>query len=138
MARKKEMAVGFFRTARPDGKAKCFPILDETLRHSEPFKALSPAARWLYLEMVEKYGKERKAKRTVRRDLQTEAVTDWFFMPYDYAQEVTGFSRGTVSRSIKELEQAQFISVWRGQNRKSMSRYAFNRNWQRKLSPDSV
>ena len=131
MPRKKQKPLGFWQTAEPDNLEKSVIIKGRSLLRSEQYKALKPAARCVYDELILQYGLARAKNKTIRHELQGPALSDFFKVTQSDLVDNTGISRCSVIRALQELEAAHFIVIWHGQSRKVASQYAFSLNWRR-------
>lgn len=129
MPRRKQKPLGFWQTAEPDNLEKSFIIKGRSLLHSEQYKALKPAARCVYDELILQFGHAKAKGRTIRHELQGPALSDFFIITQSDIADNTGIPLRTVIRALQELEAAHFIVIWRSESRKVASQYAFSINW---------
>lgn len=77
---------------------KYFAFIPKTTTHSKQLNSLAATARWLYVVLVsERHG-----------------VDFPFESTYVELHKVTGFSTATISKGIKELEKAGFLTYEHG------------------------
>lgn len=82
-----------------------------TLLQADAFKALSPGTRLLYLDMIQ--------EAQSRPEFEFSKATAKRY----------GISESTLRRSIKELENAGFISYLSGSNTRTPNTYHFESKW---------
>ena len=75
-----------------------FAFIPQTTVNSTTLNALAPTTRWIYVVLVGE-----------RHGLDTP-----FPMPYEQIRQITGFSKTTISKAIKALSKAGYLSYKHG------------------------